>query len=157
MAGMAKRPRVTPEHITCSTCKESKHRDDFTDRPAKVNGKSSLCRSCANAAARRYTERNPEKRQELNRRAWRFERFQKSKTEMQALYEKKFKRQRGRCAICKTKEYGGNRTRFAFDHNHDTGELRGLLCNSCNYALGHFKDDLTRLESAVKYLREYGR
>jgi hypothetical protein len=62
-------------------------------------------------------------------------------------------RQNGVCAIC-----GQDNTRFgkrlAIDHDHDTGDVRGLLCNSCNGALGLFKDDVDTLKKAIEYLQK---
>jgi hypothetical protein len=61
-------------------------------------------------------------------------------------YEALLAKQNGACAICKQT--------FAqtpcVDHSHITGEVRGLLCRSCNLGLGHFKDDprLTRAATA---------
>jgi sulfur relay (sulfurtransferase) complex TusBCD TusD component (DsrE family) len=39
------------------------------------------------------------------------------------------------------------------DHCHKTKNVRGLLCYHCNIALGHMKDEPTRLEEAAAYLR----
>lgn len=40
------------------------------------------------------------------------------------------------------------------DHCHDSGKVRGVLCNPCNVILGHARDRPDLLESAAKYLRD---
>jgi len=55
------------------------------------------------------------------------------------------------CAICERAESGGKRG-WNTDHCHETGIVRGILCNSCNVALGHFKDDIKILYRAIVYL-----
>lgn len=56
-------------------------------------------------------------------------------------------RQSYKCAICFERE-----GELGVDHNHVTGEVRGLLCDSCNNGIGRFKDDIKILASAIKYL-----
>tara|TARA_R110000744_G_scaffold25672_5_gene63626 strand:+ start:255 stop:860 length:606 start_codon:yes stop_codon:yes gene_type:complete len=40
------------------------------------------------------------------------------------------------------------------DHNHKTGKVRGVLCSGCNLGLGHFNDDTSKLENAIKYINK---
>lgn len=69
-------------------------------------------------------------------------------------YDKLFKSQDGKCAICDTTTPSNrvNIEHFAVDHDHKTGEVRGLLCSRCNFGLDHFKDDIVILENAIQYL-----
>jgi hypothetical protein len=60
-------------------------------------------------------------------------------------------KQGNKCYIC-GKPYLGSRVGFNIDHNHLTGKVRGILCRLCNLALGHFRDDIRHLESAILYL-----
>jgi DNA-directed RNA polymerase subunit RPC12/RpoP len=64
-------------------------------------------------------------------------------------YLEMFEKQNGKCAIC-GKEVVDER--LFVDHNHDTGEVRGLLCRNCNAGIGFLKDDIDLLRSAIKYL-----
>ena len=60
--------------------------------------------------------------------------------------------QLGLCAICKTPDPGGIGETFHVDHNHETGEVRGLLCYRCNTMVnGHFEKFV---KSAVIYLEQ---
>lgn len=61
--------------------------------------------------------------------------------------------QGGRCAICGTESPGTVQRVFAMDHDHATGEVRGLLCYRCNIGIGNLGDDPDRIESAARFLR----
>ena len=68
-----------------------------------------------------------------------------------AEYNELFEEQAGECAICGAHQNDLDRPLF-IDHDHDTGDVRGLLCMKCNSALGLFQDDASNLQRAVKYL-----
>lgn len=61
-------------------------------------------------------------------------------------------RQYKSCAICNSD--GGARGLFV-DHDHDTGEVRGLLCRSCNLGVGFFNDSPATLRKAAVYLEKH--
>jgi hypothetical protein len=72
-----------------------------------------------------------------------------------AQYDDMFDAQEGKCAIC-TRHQLEFKRRFDVDHNHDTGEVRGLLCHDCNRALGFLKDSPKNAEAALDYLNSRG-
>jgi len=61
----------------------------------------------------------------------------------------------GKCEICGA-EMSSNNHRLGIDHNHITGEIRGILCNACNVGIANLKEDMSILESAIKYLTRNG-
>ncbi len=68
-------------------------------------------------------------------------------------YEIMLQNQNFKCAICE-KQSKKNKKVLAVDHNHKTGENRGLLCDNCNFGLGQFKDDVELLKKAINYLKK---
>lgn len=64
--------------------------------------------------------------------------------------------QGGLCAICGTPPDGnGNASVLHVDHDHETGDLRGMLCTRCNVGLGMFRDDFNALAAASQYIYAY--
>ena len=60
-------------------------------------------------------------------------------------------RARGKkCAICRKKM---GKKRFAVDHCHKLGHIRGLLCFRCNFGLSYFAEDFKRFQRAAVYLK----
>ena len=53
-----------------------------------------------------------------------------------AQYDQLHEDQDGRCALCLRPPREGN---LVPDHDHDTGRVRELLCDACNWALGHLE------------------
>lgn len=68
-------------------------------------------------------------------------------------YDKMVVDQGGLCAIC-GKTPSGKRKLLCVDHCHRSGQIRGLLCLSCNCGLGYFKDSVDLLKKAVVYLEK---
>lgn len=69
-------------------------------------------------------------------------------------YKHLFDLQGGVCAICQSPE-NGRYAHLSVDHDHDTGKIRGLLCNNCNRGIGLLKDDPKILEQAKEYIEKY--
>lgn len=67
-------------------------------------------------------------------------------------WDQLFKSQGGKCASCGDVPPEDAKRRFHVDHNHDTGSVRGILCHSCNVALGHLKESHSRIRSLLAYL-----
>ena len=71
-------------------------------------------------------------------------------------YEAMLERQDGLCAICRGDNAQTKYKRMLFvDHDHVTGKVRGLLCHRCNTGIGYMRDNISVLEAAISYLKEY--
>ena len=69
-------------------------------------------------------------------------------------YNLLFEIQKGQCAIC-GRHQKELKQALSIDHNHDTGEIRGLLCHECNETLGYAKENTEILANAIIYLWRY--
>src|SRR5690606_4436710 len=67
-------------------------------------------------------------------------------------WQSMFDAQAGRCKICR-KHQSEIKHSLSVDHCHESGKVRGLLCNACNTGIGLFEENLSSLESAVSYLK----
>jgi len=78
-----------------------------------------------------------------------------SKIEVAKLYEA----HNFRCAICQKEatidRSGKKRLGLYIDHDHTTGQLRGLLCNRCNLGISYFKECIDLFYRAIEYLGKY--
>lgn len=61
-------------------------------------------------------------------------------------------KQGNKCAICRANSSGRKYGRMIVDHCHTSNQVRGLLCFSCNILIGHSKDNVSILQSAINYL-----
>lgn len=114
----------------CRYCETAQPLREFHKRPTTLDGREYRCRSCEAARGR-------EKRYQLSKRD----------------FERLLHDQNHQCAICETHLH-----RPYVDHDHETGEVRGLLCNRCNIGLHYFENGLRAkaldyLESRASCLR----
>jgi hypothetical protein len=60
----------------------------------------------------------------------------------------------GGCAVCRTTAPRGKNA-WHLDHEHQTGRIRGVLCLTCNIAVGMLHDDPARARAAAEYLERH--
>lgn len=140
----------------CSVCSERKPFFDFYNYKSSVDGKSYRCKPCDTKARDKWSRDSPERS--------RYSRRNRNLKHQYGVdipwYDKKIEEQNHRCAICGVEENTclmPNKRSFAVDHCHESGQVRGLLCNQCNRALGLFKDSVEVLQKAQEYLLKYPR
>lgn len=59
--------------------------------------------------------------------------------------------QGGKCALC---DYEFKDDDFVVDHNHNTGKVRALLCQSCNITVGQFETNRHRITQILGYIQD---
>jgi hypothetical protein len=55
-----------------------------------------------------------------------------------------------RCAICRTSDPG--KFGWHYDHDHDTGAWRGVLCHHCNCGLGFLRENVQTMQAMIEYV-----
>jgi hypothetical protein len=110
------------------------------------------CLPCKRANERSWQLRNPEKWARMVRKSRLKYEYGISIEE----YDELLVSQDGKCAICRRDVVAlvnGRPDQACLDHDHLTGQIRGILCSECNAALGLFHDDNEVLAAAIFYLR----
>ncbi len=159
---------VRDEKHKCTKCGKNNKQTKFRIRvrativePAERP--RSWCMECESKCSREYRKKTP--RAILNERSRSWER--KNPDTVKLMYFRRRARVAGvseydldrvvklamvatRCDICErdVAEVGT----LCFDHCHNTGIFRGLICSPCNFGLGQFGDNANRLRSAISYL-----
>lgn len=129
----------------CTTCNE------LFLPTAKVGRDFSYCPSCRKKRRQKQWHENKKTIQSANHRSRIKNTYGLSKIE----YELKKKEQDGKCAICESENGSARWPNLSIDHDHSTGKVRGLLCHTCNSALGMFRENKEVLLKAIKYLERY--
>ena len=164
-----------PSSKVCSKCGSRKPAHDFYRAEGMRDGRRNECPRCMHLARHRHYEANREKyirkAQEWKRKnPERYARSQRRRRERRDQARMRLERdqylqrtygltlldfeflvvsQKGECAICGKRDG----EKLHVDHDHATGCIRGLLCGSCNRAMGLFHEDAARFKAAGEYLR----
>jgi hypothetical protein len=133
---------VDAEHTRCPACSQVKANAEFNRDASRSDGLTYSCKACISNARKGMGLANPE----AHRKAARKNQLQKYGLTEEA-YAAMVVSQGGCCLIC-----GSPVDRLHVDHDHSTGDVRGLLCQSCNHGLGNFKDRVDLLLRAADYL-----
>lgn len=138
-------------HKYCRTCECWKALDEFHKDRSTKDGRQGQCKACRRA--RRLTQRaKPEVLEAIKQRNrdWWLRKNQADPEYRRATmlawrygispedYDRMLEAQHGRCLFCNL-EHSADKP-LVVDHNHSTGEVRGLLCRSCNACLGWYEN-----------------
>ncbi|MGZ9930008.1 endonuclease VII domain-containing protein [Streptomyces sp. NC-S4] len=118
---------VPSGHKRCPQCEEIKPHSEWEPNKTTSDGWSSYCRSC---------------RAKRNRASY----FVRKYGITEAERDEMIAAQGGVCVICRIAPAEH------VDHDHQTGKVRGVLCFSCNAALGQFKDRPDVMRRAAAYV-----
>ena len=117
------------------------------------------CKPCIRTQAKAWRDANPNKCREYEKQRNPDAKYHYNIKKRYGIssveYQQMLKVQNYSCAICKTKNPGnsnGVHTKFSVDHDHNTGAVRGLLCNNCNRGIGLLQDSPNILLQAHVYL-----
>lgn len=150
---------------TCTKCDTTKPLDEFYRSVTGRHGRASACIKCTRGRYRDLYSRDPEyrKRQVENRRRT-YERtkeqarrrnFRNKYGITREIYDEMSAAQGGMCAACGCPEsvlVNGEPRALAVDHDHETGNVRALLCGGCNRALGMVEESPDRLRRLAAYI-----
>lgn len=135
----------------CIRCNTTKNTSDFYHRPNRKTPYSPWCRPCTSNYVSQH--RNKENYKVYKAKYYKENRLKKKGYDLKKYgigiveYNSLLSKQANGCAICKKEG------QLSVDHCHLTNNVRGLLCSSCNFMLGHAKDSLQTLKSAIDYLQ----
>lgn len=138
----------------CACCGEVKPTTEFLRRNNRGKwGFQHYCKECKDKKIKKYYIDNPEKYKITNRKKYLKKQYGLTIEDVDIM----LKNQNYKCAICGREIllHGSSvdKNKIAHvDHNHETGKVRGLLCNDCNRGIGLLKDNPLFLVNAIKYL-----
>lgn len=137
---LASRPKAAPgASKKCFGCEIEQPIGEFHQAKNSADGRDYRCRTCKSAASPPDPYGNW-----VRMLRWKFGIAPED-------YERMLVAQGGVCAICEQPP-NRQRVRLDIDHDHQTGEIRGLLCSECNRAIGLLRDRPIVAAKAARYL-----
>ena len=139
---------------TCIKCKETKGHDLYYKATNSRDGFQSVCKACDRIRRKKQYHEKPE----LSHKSMIARKYGITIDQ----YDSIWSAQGCKCAICgaeknyRTIKGKKTETRMAVDHCHTTGNIRGLLCYTCNVGIGMLQDDTNILKAAINYLDSEG-
>lgn len=114
------------------------------------------CRICAKINSKNWVKKHPEQVSKYSRRS----KIENGYGLPIEEYEKMLKKCKGKCEICgRVPDIIDNRTglprNLHIDHDHETDEVRGLLCSRCNTAIGSLGEDINVVKKLLVYLKKW--
>lgn len=141
----------------CTSCSQQKSSKEFWKNKSQPDGLDNLCTTCRSESISRYRNRvrSEKKPKEVDKAAQIQKRKERAKFNQiyrnygltKEQYLAMLNEQNYCCKICDEPE------KLCVDHCHTTGKVRGLLCNSCNRAIGSLKENIKSLTKAIEYLK----
>ena len=132
----------------CTCCGASKPLEDFHYRKDRDTYRTE-CKQCTKDKAKIYRKENKNKVRDIQYRysyGITLEEYNKAATE-----------QNNCCAICGIDAKYTRHSKLVVDHDHETGEVRKLLCDKCNQAIGLLQDSSDFCNSAAEYLKGFNK
>lgn len=133
----------------CKRCGNKKELSDFHKNNKMKEGYVHICKLCNHKTYSEKMKVNPKSTREGY---WKKQGISVNYEFFLELIEK----QGNKCAICGKEEEKfcktGIKKQLVVDHDHNSGQVRGLLCTSCNLGIGNLKDDPELLQKAAEYL-----
>lgn len=131
----------------CSSCNVEKHVTEYYVDLKNSDNLSTYCKDCTKNKSTDWYSVNKERSYQTNRKNHLMKTYGITLEQYDELLEK----QNQCCAVClkHEKEF---KMKLAVDHNHKTGEIRGLLCTNCNHRLIGRHTDAERLRRMAAYI-----
>ncbi len=147
----------------CFKCGKLKDKTEFYKNKIRADGCSAECKECHLVRYKHYNSKQEYKIAQRKRTIrWRKENPEKAlrnhlkknfNLTLERWYEMQDEQNYG-CKICGGVNFNKRNKRLSVDHCHETGKIRGLLCDPCNKGLGHFRDSPEMLRKAADYLED---